>query len=74
LRRGEGSITTWQDFTTEHVLRGDDNILLGRVVKKGCCWLAFLGNSAMTCGRFRDPDHAKRAVEYFLTVKPPHAN
>jgi len=59
----------WVNYMTEFVYYDGANQIVGRIVKKGCCWLAYVGTSAFTCGRFRDIDSAKRAVERTLKLE-----
>jgi hypothetical protein len=67
--RGEGNLQQWKDFKTEQILYDDDSHILCRVVKKGCCWMAYLGTSSFTGGRFRSLEAAKRAVEQLLSME-----
>jgi hypothetical protein len=68
MRRGEADLSRWIDYGTEHHLIDDDGHLVARISKLGCCWRAYLGASAMTSGRFRRIEDAKRAVEALLAT------
>ena len=68
MRRGEGNVGCWRDFGNEHHLLDDQGQLMARVAKLGCCWRGYLGASAMTSGRFRRIEDAKRSIEALLTT------
>jgi hypothetical protein len=68
MRRGEGNVGGWRDFGNEHHLIDDQGQLLARVAKHGCCWRGYIGMQAHSCGRFRNVDDAKRAVENLMKI------
>jgi hypothetical protein len=68
MKRGEGEVGCWRDFGNEHQLLDDHGQLIARVAKLGCCWRGYLGASAMTSGRFRCIEDAKRSIEVLLTT------
>jgi hypothetical protein len=58
----------WKEYGHEWLyIDRVSGVMVGRVVRQGCCWWAYLGE-ATSAGRFRDIRQAKRSVEHLSTM------